>query len=404
MHTPLQPSPEELNQLFVKAGENYQNGLLDLARNDYLQLLDYFPEAPLLHYNLALVYYEKEDFFKARESFSWAADLNPDDMDAVFNLGLTQKKTGDLDGAIISYQRVLENDPDSIDTLYNLAGCYKDSGQHEKSIETYLQVLKLSPDHPSANNNLAHAYHLTGANEQAVFHYRQVLKCKPDHHSAKHMLAALTAAETTGVPEAYIREVFDNYSPHFEKSLIVDLEYSVPAAIRSVLESGSDWKKTYNHGLDLGCGTGLSGEAFTDVVAVLDGIDLSEKMLALAAEKRLYRKLYAGNIVKVLKSLKDRYDFYLAADVFAYIGDLVETFSLLRDRVRRDVLFCFSTETDEGSGFRLQPTGRFAHTPGYIEQAALSTGWKVVASQRTSLRKEKGSWVQGDLWFLRLPE
>jgi len=325
-------------------------------------------------------------------------------MDTMFNLGLTQKKTGDLDGAIISYKRVLENDPESIDTLYNLAGCYKDSRQHQKSIETYLKVLRLSPDHSSANNNLAHAYHLTGDTEQAIFHYKQVLRSKPDHHSAKHMLAALTAADTTSAPEAYVREVFDTYSQNYEQSLVVELEYSVPATIRGVLDSGSDWKKEYDHGLDLGCGTGLSGEAFTDVVAVLDGIDLSEKMIALAAEKKLYRKLYAGNMVKVLKSLKDHYDFYLAADVFAYVGDLVETFSLLRERVRRDVLFCFSTETDEGASFRLQQTGRFAHAPGYIEKAARGTGWKVVTRQRTSLRKEKGSWVRGDLWFLGLPD
>ncbi len=400
----LQPSPEELNQLFIKAGEDHQNGLLDSAGSAYLRLLKYFPEVPLLHYNLGLVYYEQEEFSKAKESFARAADLNPEDMDTLFNLGLTQKKTGDLEGAIRSYERVLEIDAKSIDTLYNLAGCYKDCKQHQKSIDTYLKVLRLSPDHTSANNNLAHAYHLVGATEQAIYHYQQVLKCKPDHHSAKHMLAALTAADMTGAPDAYVREVFDTYSQHYEQSLVVELEYSVPATIRGVLDSRADWKKEFEHGLDLGCGTGLSGEAFTDVVAVLDGIDLSEKMIALAAEKKLYRKLYAGNIVNVLKSLKYCYDFCLAADVFAYVGDLAETFSLLRSRVRRDALFCFSTETDEGSGFRLQQTGRFAHAPGYIEKAARSTGWKVVTSERTSLRKEKGRWVQGDLWFLGLPD
>lgn len=405
MHKPIiQPSPEELNQLFVKACEDQQNGLLDSARSGYLHLLGYFSEAPLLHYNLGLVYYEQGDYENSRNSFARAVDLSPQDMDIMFNLGLTQKKTGDLQGAIISYKRILETEPTSIDTLYNLAGCYKDVRQHEKSIETYLEVLKIAPDHPSANNNLAYVYHLTGESERAIFYYKKVLQYKPDHQAAKHMLAALTNTDTTGSPESYVREVFDNYSPHYEQSLVVELEYYVPTKIRGLLDQGTDWKKTYDHGLDLGCGTGLSGEAFKDIVSVLDGIDLSEKMIALAAAKKVYRKLYADNIISFLKSSNETYDFYLAADVFAYVGDLAETFSLLGDRARRDVLFCFSTETDGGRGYRLQQTGRFAHAPVYIEEVALATGWKVVGSHRASLRKEKESWVQGDLWFLRLPE
>jgi predicted TPR repeat methyltransferase len=387
MHKPLQPSHEELNQLFIKAGEDHQNGLLDSARSVYQHLLDYFSEAPVLHYNLGLVYYEQQEY-----------------ANSLFNLGLTQKKTGDLEGAIASYVRILETDPKSIDTLYNLAGCYKDSGQHAKAIETYLEVLQCAPDHLSANSNLAFVYHITGESERAVYYYKKMLEYKPDHQAAKHMLAALTGAGTASSPESYVRDVFDNYSPYYEQSLVIELEYCVPTTIRGLIDESSDWKKSYDHGLDLGCGTGLGGQAFNDMVAVLDGIDLSEKMIAVAEAKQLYRKLYADTIVNFLNTSDQSYDFYLAADVFAYVGDLAETFSLLRKHARRDVLFCFSTETIDGRGYRLQQTGRFAHSPAYIEEVAQTTGWKVVTSHRTSIRKEKGSWVQGDLWFLRLNE
>jgi predicted TPR repeat methyltransferase len=401
MHKPIQLSHEELNQLFVKAGDDHQNGLLDSARSAYLRLLEFFSDAPVLHYNLGLVFYELGEYANSRDSFTKAAGLSPEDMDIMFNLGLTQKKTGDLEGAIISYKRILAADPTSIDTLYNLAGCYKDLRQHEKSIETYLEVLRLSPDHSSANNNLAYVYHLTGQSERAIFYYEKVLAYKPDHQAAKHMLAALTQTDTTSSPESYVREVFDNYSPHYEQSLVKELEYCVPTTIRALLDQGGG-EKTYDHGLDLGCGTGLSGQAFSDIVRVLDGIDLSEKMIALAAAKKVYRKLYADNMNNFLNCSNESYDFYLAADVFAYVGDLAETFSLLKENARRDVLFCFSTETDEGNGYRLQQTGRFAHAPAYIEAVAQATGWKITTSHRTSLRKEKESWVQGDLWFLRL--
>lgn len=400
MNRARQPSNDELNQLFIQAGEDHQNGLLDSAKNGYLRLLGYFDEAPLLHCNLGLVYYEQGEYACSRASFARAAELSPEDMDIRYNLGLTQKKCGDLEGAVLSYQKILESDPESVDTLYNLAGCYKDSGRHKEAIETYLQVLQAAPDHLPANNNLAFVYHLTGESERAAYYYRQVLQYQPDHQAARHMLAALTGSAAASSPDAYVREVFDNYSDHYEKSLVVELEYCVPTTIRRLLDERTDWKKSFTHGLDLGCGTGLSGQAFHDMVDVLDGVDLSEKMIALAGEKKIYRRLVATNIITFLQSSREHYDFYLAADVFAYLGELAETFALLQDRARRDVLFCFSTEHGEGDSYRLQQTGRFAHAPGYVESVARKTGWQVVVRQETALRKEKGCWVNGDLWFL----
>ncbi len=404
MNMPNQPSNEEMNQLFVQASEDHQNGLLDSAGAAYQRLLHYFPEAPLLHFNLGLVHFEQGEYENGRDAFARAADLSPQDMDILFNLALTQKKTGDSAGAILSYQRILQMEPASIDTLYNLAGCYKDSGQSAKAIETYLEVLQLAPDHPSANSNLAYVYHLSGQTERAVHYYQRVLQYQPDHQAARHMLAALTGAATAGSPDSYVKDVFDNYSAHYERSLVVELEYCVPTTIKGVFDTGSAWKKTYDQGLDLGCGTGLGGQAFKGCIAVLDGIDLSEKMTAFAAAKKLYRNLHVGNIVNFLKSTRESYDFYLAADVFAYVGELAETLTLLRERARQDVLCCFSTESMDGCGYQLQQTGRFAHTPNYIEEVSPATGWQVAATRKTLLRKEKGRWVEGDLWFLQLPE
>ena len=400
MHKPVQLSEEELNQLFAKGCEECQNGMLDSAKSCFLQLLEYFPEAPELYYNLGLVYYEQGEYENGCDSFIKAASFNPEDMDIFFNLALCQKKGGNIRGAIVSYSKVLQNDPKSIDSLYNLAGCYKDSRQDALAIETYLEVLKLAPDHPSAPNNLAYVYHCTGDRERAIYYYEMVLKSNPDHQAARHMLASLGRTSVTTSPESYVRDVFDNYSEKYEQSLVAELEYSVPTTIRKLLDRSSGCKNQYDHGLDLGCGTGLSGQAFADMVLVLDGIDLSEKMMAFAAEKKIYRHLYNGNITNFLRSTEEEYDFFLAADVFAYVGDLEESFSLLRKCGRRDVLFCFSTESLDGEGYQLQQTGRFSHSLSYVEGVARATGWEVMKRHSTSLRKEKGDWVQGDLWFL----
>ena len=400
MQKPPPLSDEELNQIFTQAGEDQQQGLIASAEAGYLRLLEYFPEAPILHSSLGLLYYAAGNFAGSRDCLIKAAGLSPADMDILFNLALALKQSGDPAGAIVAYKKVAEAQPDCVDVWYNLAGCYKGDAQYEKAIETYLWVLKGAPEHPAANNNLAYVYHLMGAKDKAVFYYQQVLHYKPEHQGAQHMLAALTESGATASPDSYVREVFDTYSPQYEQALVVQLEYRVPKAIRELLEKSFGAKKRYAHGLDLGCGTGLSGQAFGDILDVLDGIDLSPKMIELAAAKNIYRQLYTGNIVNFLQSLEQSYDFYLAADVFAYVGELAETFALLRSHAREQTLFCFSTEAWDGTGYRLQPTGRFAHAPAYIEELAQQTGWVVASSERTSLRKEKGHWVQGDIWLL----
>jgi predicted TPR repeat methyltransferase len=58
------------------------------------------------------------------------------------------------------------------------------------------------------------------------------------------------------------------------------------------------------------------------------------------------------------------------------------------------VLF-LNRSTRRGHSYRLQQNGRFAHSPDYIEDVALVIGWKIVASRKPMLRKEKGSWVAG---------
>jgi predicted TPR repeat methyltransferase len=402
MHKPLQSFHDELNRLFTKASQDYQNGLLDAAEQSYLQLLDYFAEAPVLHYNLGLVYYDKGQYEMARDSFARAVELQPGDPDSLFNLALSKKRLGDLLGAIDTYKQVLAIDPVCIDALYNLAGCYKDSSQHTDAMAAYREVLQLAPEHPSANSNLAFLYHLDGDSERAVWHYRKVLECHPEHQAAKHMIAALTGALATSSPDLYVEKMFDNYSEHYERSLVTELEYCVPGTIRKLFDQSFAGQRSFAHGLDLGCGTGLGGQAFADRVQVFDGLDLSAKMIALAAKKMLYRSLYSGNIVGFLQSVEDDFDFFLAADVFVYVGELRETFLLLRQRARRDVLFCFSTEAGAGDSYKLQETGRFTHSPLYIVELAKATGWQVAVRQETVLRKEKGIWVKGDLWFLQL--
>ncbi len=404
MHKPLDDFHQQLQELLVSACTDHQEGRLAAAEAVYLQLLDSFAELPVLHYNLGLIDYSLERYEEACRRFTRAAELQPGDGDILFNLALSRKRCGELAGAITCFRQLLQSSPDCIDSLYNLAGCLQDSGELPAAVATYRQVLARAPEHYQALSNLAYLLHRLGQREEALCAYRRVVELRPDHIAAGHMLAALSGWPADTPPEAYVREVFDNYSAYFEQSLLAELEYCVPEKLRVLYEQSrvDSAPCRHGHGLDLGCGTGLGGQAFADCCHRLDGLDLSAKMIALAAGKGLYRQLHQRGIAPFLAENGARYDLFLATDVFVYLGELRQIFALLRQRARPGAVLLFSTESLAEGRFLLRETGRFAHAASYIEELAAATGWLVLARQESRLRKERGDWVPGDLWHLRL--
>jgi predicted TPR repeat methyltransferase len=402
MTTPHFYTKEDLHRSLTEACRVHGEGRLAEAQKRYLILLSYLPDSSLLHYNLGLVYYDQKEYGQAQGEFCLSLASKPADADSLFNLALCQKKMGNCLAAIGTYRQILQDTPEHADCLYNLAGCYRDNHDNDQAIEFYHKVLAADSGYLPAANNLAYLYHRTGNIDQAIAFYRQVLETRPKDDSARYMLASLQGIPLDHAPESYIQDFFDTYADGFEQNLVAELGYDNPQKLYECLQRSSGLQKIYDHGLDLGCGTGLGGVPFVKVIITLDGVDLSAKMLSQAAGKGCYNKLYVDSIVHHLQSTADSYDFFLATDVFIYVGDLQEVFAAVFDCARPAAMFCFSTENLDTGGYQLRQTGRFAYSHEYIQNLAASSGWNVLTRQRTKLRQERDCWIQGDLWILQL--
>jgi predicted TPR repeat methyltransferase len=396
------PTVEALHQHFVLACQAQSAGRLQEALEVYQLLISALPNSAPLQYNLGLVYFELGLFAQALQAFARADSLVPGDIDTLFNIALCQRNNGDLVAAITNYEQVLVIDPNHVDSLYNLGGCYQQLHDDEQAGACYVRVLAIIPDHLSALNNLAYLSHRSGKSEVAIALYSRVLELRPEDESVRYLLAALQGLPVEQAPDAYVCGFFDAYAEDFERSLVEDLGYDNPRQLSDCLSRiGSIGKVCYAHGLDLGCGTGLSGLAFKDRIAVFDGVDLSLAMLSRAEAKGCYHHLSQDSIDHFLHTTGECYDFFLATDVFIYIGALESLFTMTHDRAVSGALFCFSTEYLPEEGFRLQPSGRFAYSPGYIHRIAASTGWKILAEEPTRLRREREDWIIGQLWVLQ---
>lgn len=246
---------------------------------------------------------------------------------------------------------------------------------------------------------LGHALSSMDQHEQAFDAYCEALKLAPEDPYVAHLAAASgRIAGKDRAPEDYLEVVFDGYADRFECHLI-SLGYRVPGLMRQALTELGPLPA--GPVLDLGCGTGLVGVAVGDLLpGPLTGIDLSRRMLGLAAEKTLYAHLEQGDAVRFLAETAGPWSMILAADVLCYFGALEELLTLVGRRLSPGGLFLFSAEAlqeDEPRGWRLGRQARFSHAEAYLRDTLRLAGLRPALFRAEAQRMEAGRPVAGFL-------
>ncbi len=153
------------------------------------------------------------------------------------------------------------------------------------------------------------------------------------------------------------------------------------------------------------CGTGLGAVAFAGLFSSIVGVDLSPEMAAKAREKNMYARVDVCDIVEWTThhaAVDDlRFDIAIATDVFVYIGDLTPVLLSVASCLIPAGLFAFSVESSPTFGYSLNPSGRFAHSHGYVEASALAAGFVVQFHNVCEIRKNAGVPVIGGLYVCR---
>ena len=400
MSTEQSPTVEKINRILTAAGEAHECGELERAARLYKELLSY-GDHPLLRYNLGLIHYELGDYKDAQNSFKAGLAMVPQDQDMLFNLALSYGSEGEIEKSIATYLKILELNPDHIDANYNLANIYRADQRFLEAVSHYKKAIDCDSSHAGSINNIAYCFQRIDEPENALEYYTRLLELRPGDPAALHMVAALTGESVDKPHEDYVKDVFDKFSSHYDSKLVDNLQYKVPTQLLTLIRSLDSQCRVFSSGLDLGCGTGLSGDCFKDVVGGLDGVDLSANMVALAAAKGIYENLYVEDLESYLEQCRKSYDLFIAADVFTYIGNLTSIFSMARTISAEKGIFCFSTEHSQSGEFTIQKTGRYAHNPDYIKELAASNQWNVLKCEMANIRMEEDAWIRGNLWVLQ---
>ena len=287
-----------------------------------------------------------------------------------------------------------------------------EGGDHAAAVELMEQALELAPDWAAGWFRLANYAEKTEDGAKARAAYRRTLALEPDDiFGARLKLAVLGDAERPDLPPStYVEGLFDDYADRFDEALVEKLKYTVPEKLAALLARETDGRG-FRRTVDLGCGTGLFGAALGDRAGMLEGYDLSERMLAKAAAKSIYGHLGRADLSLVPEESgllgeshpRHRADLVAAADVMMYLGDLDAAFANAAALLVPDGVFAFSVEKYEAAdGFVLRPSLRYAHSVGHVTRMLAAHRMTPFSTEEAVIRWDAGAPITG-LLFLAKP-
>ncbi|HEY9456004.1 MAG TPA: methyltransferase domain-containing protein [Bradyrhizobium sp.] len=286
------------------------------------------------------------------------------------------------------------------DRRFDFARDLQLKGDLAAAADLLMQAIELAPNFTSAWFTLGSIREELGEHRAALAAYQKAQASDPaDRHGAGLRLMRLGAEPVSGMPQAYVQTLFDQYAPRFEASLVGDLGYRGPALLfKAVLSVRSAARKPalFNHAIDLGCGTGLVAGAFARTVDRFIGVDLSPRMIERARATSLYAELEVADMLQVLRARPDASaDLILAADAMIYVADLAPVLAQAARVLAPGGLLAFTIETHSGEGVIIGQGLRYAHAAPYVRAAVEGAGLGLSLLEDRSARNEDNAPVPG---------
>ena len=378
-----------------------QGQLFEINKNWHMSLASYDhaielkPDYAEAFNNRAIVLKELKRLDDSLGSYKRAIELNPNYVEAYYNRGNALNENNYLVEALNSYDKAIEIKNDYAEAYYNRGIVLYKLKRMDDALASYDKAIELKPDYSEAYYNRGILLQLLERYKEAITSYSISLSINPISTKAKYSLASLGVGDLPIImPRELVISIFNNYSDNFDNHLI-SLNYHAPTVLFHQLNRNikTDFKVTKL--LDLGCGTGLSGEAFKNITDTLIGVDLSQGMLTKAFSRGIYEKLYCSDILEFLKLVIEKFNLIVCADVFIYIGDLSDLFDEIKERLEYKGYCSFTIENSESKTYELKNTGRYGHGVDYIKQLSKFYDLRIIDIQQFNLRKDKGGYISG---------
>ena len=389
LHQAVQCAPERTEPLLLLARLKQQQNQNSEALTLYFKALNLDDKNVEILLGIADIYLAEKKFTDAEKFYKKSFDLTRNIAGAHINYGTLLYQQKRLAEALEEYRTAVALAPKKSEISYNLALILKDTGDIEEALglmfnahlkepenETYAlgimeTLIELAQSDKNTAQKIAENWIKNAPNNIFARKIRNILNEKCD--------------ESDDMP--YAERLFDIFAETYDDTL----QKLNPQIIDKFLELYAPLKGKI---LDLGCGTGMAAEKLKNEDNQFIGVDISEKMLAEAKKKNLYKELHKSDVLSFLENENLlAYDFILAFDVLCYVGNLYPIFEVIN---KGKIAFSVElAESDEKTDYCLGISGRYKHKKSYILKMLDKLGFVVMQICDLVLRQENGKDVMG---------
>ncbi|WP_035061330.1 tetratricopeptide repeat protein [Andreprevotia chitinilytica] len=428
------PISNQVDQLLLDTISNHIAGDLTQAEATYRQILTVEPEQPVaLHFLGVLLHQQGRsdegialveqsitlcpdrahwlndlgniqvalgDFEAAVDVFIRSLELKVDDPLTWNNLGATLKSLGKAEDAAVAFQNAIALDDQFADALDQYGQLLSEQGKDLEAADYFCRAYIARPAEGQPPQMRGIAFYRLGRYAEAAAVYQDWMQAEPGNPLAAHHFAACSGLDTAErrASDAYIEQTFDFAAAQFDQRL-AGLGYRGPEYVGNALKQLGLPPQAALDVLDAGCGTGLCGVVLAPYARALTGVDLSGGMLERAQTTGRYHTLVKAGLGGFLVLHPQEYDLIVAADTLIYFGDLAEVLGGMAGALRAGghVVLTFETliPTASGQEYKLQPSGRYAHRPDYIEHCLRQAGFVETTARTEVIRIELGVPIAG---------
>ncbi|MEO0977379.1 MAG: methyltransferase [Pseudomonadota bacterium] len=420
----------------------HRSGDLATAQDIYIEILEKNPEDPDGLHFLGLLHFDAGHPDSAIGLIQRSLEVNESNTSALNNLGNILKLTGEPKMALAAYVQAVEYEPRHTEAWKNINLLLRSTDDINELSAILSEIVRVNPDNPDAWHTYGLANLLTGNREAtadafnksleldhptspnatwrarilaaegrqdlALKHLERIVEADPDNKAAQYHLSAVRGDELEGAPEDYVAGHFDKFAASFDE-VLENLGYRAPDLVaEDVVALAQEKADRFQDVVDLGCGTGLCGPLIRDHCVRLTGVDLSKGMMQKAAKLEVYDFLVEGELVSFLSDdLPTRFDLAVCVDTLCYIGNLQPFMTALAKALKPGGRLVASVEHLEDStaqGFRVDSSGRYAHTPDYIRKCAEDASLIYAQDRKEVLRRELGKDVHGLIFQVLAPD
>lgn len=313
---------------------------------------------------------------------------------------------GDREQAIEILRRLCATQSGDAESWSQLAEFLREAGRFAEALEAAGLAAGLAPGNAGILYRLGQCRWEAGDRAGAAEDFRRVLALDPaDPFGAAHQIAIAEGVVPAGLSVDTMRAGFDEFAGYYDTKMVDRLRYRGPEELRACLETeaAAELPPLWDI-LDLGCGTGLVGEALQARKHRLVGIDLSARMIELARRRGLYDALHQGELVELLDGMcAEQFDVVTAGELFIYFGPLAPAFAAIRGVLRPGGYLAFNTQSPALGSVEIEAcrSKTFAHSETYLRRVAAECGFTLRRCAPCFIRLEDGKPVDSRVTLLQ---